>query len=63
AAEVQNRDAVNLTREIYSKGLGDYLSVLDAQRELLAVQRQLAQSETTVLLDWISLYKAMGGGW
>ena len=63
AAEVQNHDAVNLTREIYSKGLGDYLSVLDAQRELLAVQRQLAQSETTVLLDWITLYKAMGGGW
>jgi outer membrane protein, multidrug efflux system len=63
AAEVHNRDAVSLTRELYSKGLGDYLAVLDAQRELLAVQRQLAQSETAVLLDWISLYKAMGGGW
>jgi outer membrane protein, multidrug efflux system len=59
-AEVQNRDAVSLTRELYSKGLGDYLAVLDAQRELLATQRQLAQSETKVLLDWISLYKAMG---
>ncbi len=63
AAEVHNRDAVDLTRELYSKGLGDYLAVLDAQRELLATERQLAQSETKVLLDWISLYKAMGGGW
>lgn len=63
ASEVQNRDAVSLTRELYSKGLGDYLAVLDAQRELLTAQRQLAQSETAVLLDWISLYKVMGGGW
>jgi len=63
AAEVRNRDAVGLTLELYSKGLGDYLAVLDAQRELLANQQELAQSETTRLVDLIGLYKAMGGGW
>jgi len=63
AADIQNRDAVSLTRELYSKGLGDYLTVLDAQRELLAVQQELAQSETAVLLAWVSLYKSIGGGW
>ena len=63
SAEAQNREAVSLTRELYSKGLGDYLAVLDAQRELLATETQLAQSETGVLLDLIRLYKSMGGGW
>jgi NodT family efflux transporter outer membrane factor (OMF) lipoprotein len=63
AAEAQNRDAVDLTRELYSKGLGDYLAVLDAQRELLALQQQLAQSQTSLLLDTVALYKALGGGW
>jgi NodT family efflux transporter outer membrane factor (OMF) lipoprotein len=63
AAEGQNRDAAGLTRELYSKGLGDYLAVIDAQRQLLAAQQQLAQSETSVLLDFVALYKALGGGW
>jgi NodT family efflux transporter outer membrane factor (OMF) lipoprotein len=62
-AERQNRDAVSLTRELYSKGLGDYLAVLDAQRELLSTQQQLAQSQTALLVDTIALYKALGGGW
>ena len=63
AAEMQNRVAVTLTRELYSKGLGDYLVVLDAQRELLATEQRLAESETARLVDLIGLYKAMGGGW
>jgi outer membrane protein TolC len=54
---------VGLTRELYSKGLGDYLAVLDSQRELLNTQQQLAQSETAVLVDFVALYKALGGGW
>ena len=37
--------------------------MLDAQRELLVTEQQLAQSETAVIQDLISLYKAMGGGW
>lgn len=62
-AEGENRDAVLLARELYSKGLGDYLAVLDAQRELLATEQKLAESETDRLVDLIGLYKAMGGGW
>jgi multidrug efflux system outer membrane protein len=62
-ADAQNRVAVSLTSELYSKGLGDYLVVLDAQREMLATEQELAESETTRLVDLIELYKAMGGGW
>ena len=39
AAEDQNCDAVALTHELYSKGLGDYLAVLAAQRKLLTLQQ------------------------
>ncbi len=63
AAEGRSREAVSLTRELYSKGLGDYLAVLDAQREFLAIQQQRLQSETSAALDAVTLYKSLGGGW
>jgi outer membrane protein, multidrug efflux system len=62
-AEARDRDASGLTVELYSKGLGDYLSVLDSQRELLSVQQQLALSQTNAALDVVTLYKSLGGGW
>ncbi len=62
-ALLHNRDAVSLTRELYSKGLGDYLGVLDAQRELLLVEDQVAQSQTSLAVTLVALYKALGGGW
>ncbi len=63
AAQAQIRDAVALTTELYSKGLRDYLEVLDAQRQLLAVERHLAKSATATALHLVDLYKALGGGW
>lgn len=63
AAQAQIRDAVALTTELYSKGLGDYLEVLDAQRQLLAIERHLAKSATATALHLVDLYKALGGGW
>ncbi len=62
-AEARNRDAAGLTGELYSKGLGDYLAVLDSLRELLSVQQQLVQSQTNAALDVVTLYKSLGGGW
>ena len=62
-AVVANRRAVDLANELYSRGLIDFLSVLEAQRELFASQSQLVQSETAVSSDVVALYKALGGGW
>jgi outer membrane protein TolC len=39
------------------------LIFLDAQRQLLLIQDQLAQSETETGLALVALYKALGGGW
>ena len=58
-----NEEAVKLSNERYVAGLTDFLSVLDAQRELYANEDLLAQSRTAQTLDLIALYKALGGGW
>lgn len=58
-----NEEAVKLSNERYRAGLTDFLSVLDAQRELYANEDLLAQSRTAQTVDLIALYKALGGGW
>lgn len=37
-------------------------SVLDAQRQMLIAQSELAASETVTATDLIAIYKALGGG-
>lgn len=59
----QSQLAVDLANEQYRAGLVDFLSVLDAQRELYGSEDQLVQSETSVTTNLIALYRAMGGGW
>jgi len=56
-------EAVELARLRYSNGVDSFLNVLDAERQLLELQDQLAQSETDTGLALIALYKALGGGW
>lgn len=55
--------AVTMSRNLYAAGLKDFLTVLDAQRSLLTLQNELAQSDATITADLIRLYKALGGGW
>ncbi len=63
AAVEASRQATMLANELYTRGLSDFLSVLDAQRQQLAAEDDLAQSDTAVVTDLIALYKALGGGW
>lgn len=56
-------EAVELARIRYSNGVDNFLNVLDAERQLLELQDQLAQSETETGQALIALYKALGGGW
>ena len=62
AAQASGR-ATELARILYDKGLEDYLTVLDAERNLTEVEDRLAQSETGVVLRLVGLYAALGGGW
>ena len=63
AAVAANRRAVEMSNELYIRGLNDFLNVLEAQRSLYASESDLAQSEATMASDLVSLYKALGGGW
>jgi NodT family efflux transporter outer membrane factor (OMF) lipoprotein len=62
-AVAENRRALNLAQSRYQQGVADFLTVLDAERSLLAAQLQLADSTTTVSSNLVALYKALGGGW
>jgi outer membrane protein, multidrug efflux system len=58
-----SRLALQLSRELYVRGLADFLTVLDNQRSVYAAEDQLVQSDRTVAVSLIALYKALGGGW
>jgi NodT family efflux transporter outer membrane factor (OMF) lipoprotein len=62
-AVTDNQRALGLAQSRYQQGVADFLSVLDAERSLLAAQLQLADSTTTVSSNLVALYKALGGGW
>jgi len=64
ASAVQaNRRAFQLANERYTKGLADFLSVLESQRSLYITEDALVQSEGQAVTNLIALYKALGGGW
>ena len=63
AAVAHSQLAVDLATEQYKAGLVDFLSVLDAQRDLYANEDQLVQSQTSVATNLVGLYRALGGGW
>ncbi|HEY4370588.1 MAG TPA: efflux transporter outer membrane subunit [Burkholderiales bacterium] len=62
AAE-QDRIALTAAERAYREGAADYLTVLVAQRNLLAGQLALSDSATAATLAVVGLYKSLGGGW
>jgi outer membrane protein, multidrug efflux system len=59
----QNGDALGLAKQRYASGVASFIEVLDAERTLQQNQLSLAQSDTVVGDDLVSLYRALGGGW
>jgi outer membrane protein, multidrug efflux system len=59
----QSQRALALAQERYQRGLTSFLDVLTAQTSVQSAQRSLSQSEAKVLIDLVSLHKALGGGW
>jgi outer membrane protein TolC len=55
--------AVARANQRYRSGMVDFLTVLDAERTQLAVEDQLAQSQTRTFTALVAVYKALGGGW
>ena len=62
AADAASR-SLELSRMQYSSGLIDFQTLLDAERTVLSLQNQVTQSEAQISINYITLYKALGGGW
>jgi multidrug efflux system outer membrane protein len=62
AASASER-AADLARQRFTGGLTDFVNVLEAERDALTVQDELAQSHTQTATALVAVYKALGGGW
>jgi outer membrane protein, multidrug efflux system len=57
------QDASRLSDLRYRGGAASYLEVLDANTRLYSAQLTLAQAQLNEMLDYVQLYRALGGGW
>jgi len=55
--------AEDLSQDRFDAGYDSFIDKLDSERTLLLAQDNLAQSETSVALKLVAVYKALGGGW
>jgi NodT family efflux transporter outer membrane factor (OMF) lipoprotein len=62
-AVAQNEAALQAARQRYSEGALDFLNVNSTLAQLLQSENDLADSDTQIATDLISLYRALGGGW
>ena len=57
------RESAAIARRDYERGILDQLTVLDAQRQSNRAEMLLAQGRIQLVVNIVSLYKALGGGW
>ncbi|MGA9601415.1 MAG: efflux transporter outer membrane subunit [Methylocystis sp.] len=55
--------SVRLSMIQYREGATDYQRVLDSQTSLLQERNRLAETRSSIALNLIGVYKALGGGW
>lgn len=56
-------ESVQLSESTYQVGNSSFQRVVDAQRQLLQSQDQLATAYGEAVIAWIRTYRALGGGW
>jgi len=57
------KQALELARQRYLKGLSDYLPVLTALTSADSLEADMIRSKREMLIYRINLYRALGGGW
>ena len=57
------REMVRLTNVRYNSGLSNYFEVLYAMQQLFPAEIALARLRLDLLIDFVDIYKALGGGW
>ncbi len=62
-AVVSARRSADLAQKLYDAGRSSYLELLDAQRNLAAVERTAVQLRGDRAITTVALIRALGGGW
>lgn len=62
-AVAASQRSVDLSMLQYREGLVDFQRVLDTQRGLSDAQDRLTETQGSVALNMVGVYKALGGGW
>ena len=57
------KNANELSKERYDKGVSSYLEVLDTERTLFSTDLQQSDLQQEFFNAYVKLYKALGGGW
>lgn len=57
------RGAMDIARDKYLQGLSGFSDVLSAQQAVYSLEDDCAASEAQSMINVISLFKALGGGW
>ncbi len=57
------QDASRLSDLRYRGGASSYLEVIDANTRYYSAELTLAQAQLNEMLDYVELYRALGGGW
>ena len=56
-------EMVRLTNVRYDSGLSNYFEVLYSMQQLFPAEIALARARLNLLVDFVNIYKALGGGW
>lgn len=59
----QNQTSFTFAKELYEKGVNDNFALTKVKRALSSTEDAMVQSQVELLLNYISLYKALGGSW
>ncbi|SFU52200.1 efflux transporter outer membrane subunit [Pseudoduganella namucuonensis] len=62
-ALVSARRSADLAQKLYAAGRSSYLDLLDAQRNLAAVERSAVQLRGSRAVTTVALIRSLGGGW
>jgi len=57
------QEMVRLTNLRYNSGLANYFEVLYSMQQLFPAQIALARARLELVVDYVDIYKALGGGW
>ena len=60
---LSNDRIATMTRALYRSGLSNYLDVIDAERSLYQTQMELVNLVAQQYINYVTLCKALGGGW